>query len=48
VTGFLFPFHHFLPSHGVGKVTQLLVLALFVVLAIVAAIRFRNEQLRAA
>jgi hypothetical protein len=30
------------------KVTQLVVLALFVVLAIVGAIRFRNEQLRAA
>jgi hypothetical protein len=30
------------------KVTQLIVLALFVVLAIFAAIRFHNEQLRAA
>ncbi len=113
VTGFLFPFHRFLPSHGVGilslivlavaifarygrqlagawrrsyvitsvialylnvfvliaqlfqkvpalkamaptqseppfKVTQLIVLALFVVLAIFAAIRFRNGQVRSA
>jgi hypothetical protein len=113
VTGFLFPFHHFLPSHGVGiisllvlgvailaryarhlagawrriyvvsavialylnvfvlivqlfekvpalkamapmqseapfKVTQLVALALFVVLAIFAAIKFRSEPVRAA
>ena len=113
VTGFMFPFHKFLPSHGVGiisllvlavaifarygrhlagawrrtyvvtamialylnvfvlivqlfqkvpalkamaptqseppfKLAQLVVLALFVVLAIVAAIRFRNEPVRAA
>lgn len=30
------------------KVTQLIVLVLFVVLAITASIRFRNEQVRAA
>ena len=113
VTGFMFPFHKFLPSHGVGivslivlalailaryafhlaggwrrtyvitammalyqnvfvlivqlfekvpaqralaptqsepafKLTQLVVLALFVVLAVLATIRFRNEQLRTA
>ncbi len=113
VTGFLFPFHKFLPSHGVGivslivlaiaifarygrhfagawrrtyvisavtalylnvfvlvaqlfmkvaalkelaptqseppfKVTQLVVLTIFIVLGTFAAIRFRNEQVRAA
>jgi len=113
VTGFLFPFHHFLPSHGVGIVSlivlavaifaryarhlagawrrtyaitsvialylnvfvliaqlfmkvpalkamaptqseppflvaQLVVMALFVVIGIFAAIRFRDEQLRTA
>jgi hypothetical protein len=113
VTGFLFPFHHFLPSHGVGivsllvlavaifaryarhlagawrriyvvtamialylnvfvlvaqlfqkvpalkvtaptqseppfLVTQLVVMGLFVVLTIAAAIRFRNEAVRTA
>jgi hypothetical protein len=113
VTGFLFPFHRFLPSHGVGitslivmataifarrarhlagawrrtyvlsavialylnvfvlivqlfrkvpalkamaptqseppfKVTQLIVLVLFIVLAITASVRFRDEQLRSA
>jgi hypothetical protein len=36
VTGFLFPFHHFLPSHAVGLVS-LVVLAL----AIVARYRYR-------
>jgi hypothetical protein len=113
VTGFLFPFHKFLPSHGVGivslivlaiaifarygrhfagawrrtyaisavtalylnvfvlvvqlfmkvaalkelaptqseppfKATQLVVLTIFIVLGTFAAIRFRNEQVRAA
>ena len=112
VTGFLFPFHKFLPSHGVGivsllvlpvaifarygrhlagawrriyvvtamialyhvfvliaqlflkvpalnamaptqseppfKLAQLVVLVLFIVLAVVAAIRFRNKELRTA
>jgi hypothetical protein len=113
LTGFLFPFHGFLPSHGVGiislllmvvaifarygrhltgawrrayvvtamiafylnvfvlivqsflkvpalkamaptqseppfKITQLVVLALFIVLTIITAIRFRNETVRAA
>lgn len=36
VTGFLFPFHHFLPSHGVG-ILSLIVLAI----AIVALYRYR-------
>ena len=38
VTGFLFPFHQFLPSHGVG-ILSLIVLAL----ATVARYRFRLE-----
>ncbi len=36
LTGFLFPFHHFLPSHGVG-ILSLIVLAV----AIVALYRYR-------
>ena len=40
VTGFLFPFHRFLPSHGVG-ILSLLVLA-------IAATRFRSEPVRTA
>ncbi len=38
VTGFLFPFHRFLPSHGVG-IVSLIILAL----AILARYRFRLE-----
>src|SRR5579864_8503036 len=38
VTGFLFPFHHFLPSHGVG-IVSLIVLTF----AILARYRFRLD-----
>lgn len=69
VTGFLFPFHRFLPSHGIGVISLIalavaivarygrqlagawrhswqrgsLLLVLFVVIGIFAAIKFRNE-----
>lgn len=69
VTGFLFPFHRFLPSYGIGVISLIalavaivsrygrqlagawrhswqrssLLLVLFVVIGIFAAIKFRNE-----
>ncbi len=77
VTGFLFPFHKFLPSHGIGIVSlvvlaiaifavpelkamaptgseppflvaQLVCMAIFVVLGIGAAMKFRSEAVRTA
>jgi hypothetical protein len=43
VTGFFFPVHHFLPSHGVG-IVSLIVLAI----AIRASMKFHGEPLRMA
>ena len=47
MTGFFFPFHGVTPAIVVG-VISLVVLALFVVLTIMAAVKFRGEQLRMA
>lgn len=52
-TGFLFPVHKLLPSHVVGiiseppfKLTQLLVLVLFLLLTALSAIKFRQQPAR--